>query len=94
MQQSNNVTLSIIIVSYNTKELLKECIESIVQNSKTPKLQNSKHQTSSVSYEIIIVDNNSQDGSPEMIKEQWIMDNEKKKNKSSTISHQSLMDNG
>lgn len=43
--------LSIIIVNYNTKEFLKKCINSIVENVK------------SVSYEIIIVDNSSSDGS-------------------------------
>ena len=60
--------LSIIIVSYNTKDLLEECIESIIKNSKTPKFQNSKHQASSASYEIIIVDNNSKDGTREYLK--------------------------
>ena len=49
--------LSIIIVSYNTKELLKQCIESIIKNSKT----------SSVSYEIIVVDNNSKDDSVKFV---------------------------
>lgn len=47
--------LSIVIVSYNTKDLLKECIESIYKNSKD------------LSLEIIVVDNNSYDGSAEMI---------------------------
>ncbi len=47
--------LSIVIVSYNTKDLLKECIESIYKNSKD------------LSLEIIVVDNNSYDGSVEMI---------------------------
>ena len=60
MKQPNKVILSIIIVSYNTKKLLEECIESIIQNSKT--------QTSSASYEIIVVDNNSQDDSVKMLK--------------------------
>lgn len=47
--------LSIIIVNYNTKEFLKRCIASIVGNVK------------GVSYEIIIVDNASSDGSPSEI---------------------------
>ena len=51
MKQPNKVTLSIIIISYNTKELLKQCIESIVSNIAKP-----------LSYEIIIVDNHSTDG--------------------------------
>ena len=57
MKQPNKVTLSIIIISYNTKELLKQCIESIVSNIAKP-----------LSYEIIVVDNNSQDGSVKMLK--------------------------
>src|SRR3989344_2278413 len=47
--------LSIIIVNYNTKEFLKRCINSIIENVK------------GVSYEIIIVDNASSDGSPSEI---------------------------
>ncbi len=48
--------ISIIIVSWNTKELTCECISSIYQ------------QTSKVSYEIIVVDNGSADGSAKAIK--------------------------
>lgn len=51
--------VSIIILSYNTKELLKSCIDSIhtyVQHG---------------TYEIIVVDNNSHDGSPEFIKKKF-----------------------
>jgi GT2 family glycosyltransferase len=50
------IDLSIIIVSYNTKDLTQKCIESIVKN------------THKVSYEIIIVDNASTDGSIEKIR--------------------------
>lgn len=49
------IDLSIIIVSYNTEKLLKECIESIV------------HSVEKIEYEIIVVDNNSTDGSVELI---------------------------
>ena len=47
--------LSIIIVSYNTKNILDECISSI-KNSNTQS-----------SYEIIVVDNASHDGSVKML---------------------------
>lgn len=47
--------LSIIIVSYNTKKLLLECIDSI------------KKHTKSIDFEIIVVDNASSDGSPEAV---------------------------
>ncbi len=47
--------LSIIITSYNTKQLLLDCIDSIVKYTKNLK------------YEIIIIDNNSNDGSVDAI---------------------------
>lgn len=50
-----NVKVSIIIVSFNTKELLRNCILSIHKTTK------------SIGYEVIVVDNASTDGSPEMI---------------------------
>lgn len=51
--------LSIIIVSYNTKQLLADCINSIEKN-----LYN-------FSYEIVVVDNNSADGSIDMLKAEY-----------------------
>lgn len=51
--------VSVIIVNYNTKLLLKDCIESV------------KSKTIGCTYEIIVVDNSSQDGSLEMIKENY-----------------------
>jgi len=61
--------LSIIIVSYNTKELLENCLNSIkvsLQSKKDKKPQNRQSETENLSLsdtEIIIVDNNSTDGS-------------------------------
>lgn len=49
------IDLTISIVSFNTKELLKNCIDSIIKN------------TSGLSYEIIVVDNASKDGSAQMV---------------------------
>ena len=49
------VDLSIIILSYNTKKLLEKCINSIFRNTKN------------ISFEVIIVDNASTDGSKELI---------------------------
>lgn len=51
---------SVIIVNYNTKNLLKNCLNSIFE-----KINNND-------FEIIIVDNNSQDGSIEMLKNNFI----------------------
>jgi GT2 family glycosyltransferase len=51
--------LSIIIVSFNTKELLKNCITSIYETVRNP------------NYEIIVVDNASSDGSAELIEREF-----------------------
>ncbi len=48
--------LSIVIVSFNTKNLLSQCLQSI------------NDQKLSINYEIIIVDNASTDGSVEMVR--------------------------
>lgn len=52
-----DIDISIIILSYNTREMTKSCITS-VQSSL-------KH--ASVSFEIIVIDNASQDGSSDML---------------------------
>jgi GT2 family glycosyltransferase len=52
-----HIDLSIIIVSYNTKELTENCIDSIINNTRV------------TSYEIIVIDNASTDGSVKMIDE-------------------------
>ncbi len=53
------IDISVCIVNWNTKDLLYECIKSI------------KEHTSGVTYEIIIVDNNSKDESVAMIRESY-----------------------
>lgn len=50
------VDLSMVIPSYNTKDLLADCISSIAQNPPTKQ-----------SFEIIVVDNASSDGTVEML---------------------------
>ena len=53
------IDLSIVIVSYNTKDFLKKCIESVQDTSKN------------FTYEIIVVDNASSDGSSKMVSENF-----------------------
>ncbi len=53
------IDLSVVIINWNTKELLLNCIRSI------------KDTTHKISYEIIVVDNGSHDGSQLAIKEQF-----------------------
>lgn len=54
------IDLSIIILSYNTKKLLRTCLESI-----------KKYEVRSMKYEVIVVDNASSDGSAEMVKKEF-----------------------
>lgn len=51
--------VSIILVSYNTKDLTRNCLKSVYE------------QTRGVNFEIFVVDNNSHDGSQEMIEKEF-----------------------
>lgn len=51
--------VSIILVSYNTKDLTRNCLQSVYEK------------TQGVNFEIFVVDNNSHDGSPEMIEKEF-----------------------
>ena len=51
--------LSVIIVNWNTKKLLEDCLGSIFKFTKD------------VGFEIIIVDNGSEDGSQSMLKKKF-----------------------
>jgi len=53
------MTVSIIIVSYNTAELLINCVASIREHA------------GNLDYEIIVIDNNSSDGSVALVKAQF-----------------------
>jgi GT2 family glycosyltransferase len=54
------IDLSVIIVSFNTKEITRQCLQSLQES-----LSKAKNTTS----EVIVIDNASQDGSQEMLKE-------------------------
>lgn len=51
--------ISFIIVNWNTKDLLRDCLESIIKTM------------DALAYEVIVVDNASKDGSVEMLSEQY-----------------------
>lgn len=60
LQQSRNmIDISIIIVSYNTKKFLKECLDSLYSSG----IQSS--------FEVLVVDNASIDGSTELVAEEY-----------------------
>lgn len=51
--------LSIIIISYNTEDILRDCLSSVITN------------THDLDYEIIVIDNASSDGSVEMLRKEF-----------------------
>lgn len=55
----SKIDVSICIVSWNTRNILRNCIESIYDKTK------------GISYEIIVVDNNSHDDTCKMVKEEF-----------------------
>src|SRR4029078_13551411 len=52
--------LSIIIVNYNAKEFLRECITSLKENV-----------SEEIEYEVFVVDNNSPDDSADMVRKEF-----------------------
>jgi GT2 family glycosyltransferase len=58
-KESYTYELSIVIVSYNTKDLLRECLQSV------------EREVPGLSTEIFLVDNNSSDGSPLMVETEF-----------------------
>lgn len=79
--------ISISIVNFNNKSLLKECLDSIYRTLPL-----------TIHYEIIIVDNNSSDGSPEMIKKDYphaiLITNTQNKGYSSAVNQAIKKSNG
>ena len=55
------IDLSIIIISFNTKDLIDRCLSSVLKSLTR----------ASFGYEIIVIDNNSLDGTREMIREKY-----------------------
>jgi GT2 family glycosyltransferase len=60
-QGTNNKTATIVIVNWDGKELLKECLPSVIDAAKY----------AGPNHEILIVDNGSTDGSVEFIRQQF-----------------------
>jgi GT2 family glycosyltransferase len=56
---SDTIDVSIVIVSFNTREVLRECLESVERES------------AGLRVEVLVVDNHSSDGSPEMIEREF-----------------------
>lgn len=58
-QQSQTVDVSVIIINWNTRQLLEDCLASLPDSC------------ASHSWEVIVVDNNSTDGSQEMVRQKF-----------------------
>ena len=54
-----SLDVSIIVVNWNTKDILKNCLQSVYE------------QTKKIIFEVIVIDNASTDGSVEMIKAEF-----------------------
>lgn len=55
----NSIDLSVVIVNWNTKELLSQCLRSVYET------------IHDCSFEVFVVDNGSYDGSPQMVREKF-----------------------
>ncbi len=58
-RETHTYELSIVIVSYNTRDLLRECLQSVEQEA------------NGLSTEVLLVDNNSSDDSPLMVEKEF-----------------------
>ena len=71
--EKTKIKLSIVILNWNTKELLKQCLESVVRclvlSDRETKKKTTNTQPPVPKTEIIVVDNNSSDSSVKMIEE-------------------------
>lgn len=57
----SEIDVSVVVVSWNTRDILRGCLRSIFE------------QTREVSFEVFVVDNNSHDGSAEMVRAEFPM---------------------
>lgn len=55
MRQSRGVTVSVVVVTWNRRDLLRSCLQSLTR------------QQLNQPFEVVVVDNGSNDGSPEMV---------------------------
>jgi GT2 family glycosyltransferase len=51
--------ISVVIVSYNTRDILRQCLEALFRH------------TSGVEFEVLVVDNDSRDGTPAMVRQEF-----------------------
>jgi GT2 family glycosyltransferase len=59
MSELSKMDVSVVIVSWNTRDILRGCLRSVFE------------QTKEASFEVFVVDNNSRDGSADMVREEF-----------------------
>lgn len=59
MKNAQSIDVSVVIVNWNTRDVLRDCLRSVFAHSGTSSL------------EVIVVDNGSTDGSPEMVRREF-----------------------
>lgn len=64
------VDLSVVIVSWNVRDLLRRCIHSVVTGAELSP-DGGAYQIGEWSVEILVIDNASTDGSPEMVRDEF-----------------------
>ncbi|MCS7052675.1 MAG: glycosyltransferase, partial [Ignavibacterium sp.] len=56
MNTEKNIDVSVVIISWKMRDLLNKCLETLY------------HCTKEINFEVIVIDNDSQDGTYEMVK--------------------------
>ncbi len=64
-------SLAVIIVSYNTKDLLRDCLRSIFSSNLDTHLPGSSKLPGRLALTVIVVDNASHDGSADMVRAEF-----------------------
>ncbi|MCC7174365.1 MAG: glycosyltransferase family 2 protein [Bryobacterales bacterium] len=59
MSRTDNPDITVVVVNWNRRELLRECLDSLAGQQ-------------GADFEVIVVDNGSHDGSPEMVGEEYV----------------------
>jgi N-acetylglucosaminyl-diphospho-decaprenol L-rhamnosyltransferase len=69
--QSEGLDLSVVIVSWNTRELLARCLSSVLAAGSSANEATQRGSADRLSLEVMVVDNASADGSAQMVRERF-----------------------
>lgn len=73
MAKSSQIDLSISLLSFNTKDFVENCLNSIYKQSFSTKKQSfsTKKNTKNITFEVLLVDNGSKDNTPQMVEKKF-----------------------